>query len=81
MKFDEMKIAYEKHPVSPERKKELFNKGYRVIDIRFKPADAEDESPKAETESKPKTRRKTSTTAKKEPDAPKSTAAKIDDEF
>lgn len=33
------KIAYEKHPVSSERKEELRQKGYKIIDIRFKPAD------------------------------------------
>ncbi len=31
------KIAYEKHPVSPERREELINKGYKIIDVRFKP--------------------------------------------
>lgn len=81
MKFDDMKIAYEPHPVSAERKAELRGQGYRIIDVRFKPADAEDESPKAETESKPKTRRKASTAAKKEPEAPKSNETKLDDEF
>ncbi len=34
------KIAYEPHPVSPERKKELNGKGFKIIDARFKPADA-----------------------------------------
>lgn len=32
------KIAYEPHPVSLERKRELNAKGYKIIDIRFKPA-------------------------------------------
>ncbi|MBP2091688.1 MULTISPECIES: hypothetical protein [Pseudomonas] len=31
------KIAYEKHPVTPERKKELREKGYKIIDIQFAP--------------------------------------------
>jgi hypothetical protein len=35
-----MTIAYEKHPVSPERKAELRAAGYKILDIRFKPADA-----------------------------------------
>lgn len=30
-------IAYEPHPVSPERKKELIAKGYRIIDAKFDP--------------------------------------------
>lgn len=39
------KIAYEKHPVSPERKAELRASGYKIMDIRFKPADAEPSEP------------------------------------
>ncbi len=31
------KIVYEKHPVSPERKTELRQKGYKIIDARFAP--------------------------------------------
>lgn len=38
-----MNIAYEKHPVSPERKAELRAAGYKIIDIRFRPAQAEPE--------------------------------------
>jgi hypothetical protein len=34
-------IAYEPHPVTPERKAELRAQGLRIIDIQFKPADAE----------------------------------------
>ena len=37
----ERPIAYEPHPVSPERKAELVAKGYRIVDARFAPADAE----------------------------------------
>lgn len=33
------KIAYEKHPVSPERKAELRAQGYKILDAIFKPAD------------------------------------------
>jgi len=32
-----MKIAYEKHPVSKERKEELRSKGFKIIDARFDP--------------------------------------------
>lgn len=35
------KIAYEPHPVTPERKAEQLAQGFRIIDARFKPADAE----------------------------------------
>ena len=31
-------IAYEPHPVSPERKAELRAQGKRIIDVRYKPA-------------------------------------------
>ena len=31
------KIAYEKHPVTPERKKELRSKGFKIIDAKFDP--------------------------------------------
>ncbi|MGL4517060.1 MAG: hypothetical protein ACRCUH_10275 [Shewanella sp.] len=37
------RIAYEKHPVTPERKKELRDAGLTILDARFKPADAEPE--------------------------------------
>lgn len=33
------RIAYQPHPVSPERKAELRDKGYKIIDVRFAPAD------------------------------------------
>ena len=35
------KIAYERHPVTPERKAELLAQGFQIIDARFKPADTE----------------------------------------
>ena len=37
-KFTLEKIAYENHPVSRERKRELNAKGFRVLDARFAPA-------------------------------------------
>lgn len=37
------KIAYEPHPVTPERKAELRAEGYKIIDARFAP---EGEEPK-----------------------------------
>lgn len=42
-----MKIAYEKHPVSAERKAELRAQGFKIIDARFKPEGAKEE-PKAD---------------------------------
>lgn len=32
-----MKIKYEPHPVSAERKKALRDEGYKIIDARFAP--------------------------------------------
>lgn len=32
-----MKVAYEKHPVSKERKAELRAMGFRIVDARFAP--------------------------------------------
>lgn len=34
-----MKIAYEPHPVTPERKKELREQGFKILDARFAPKD------------------------------------------
>jgi hypothetical protein len=34
-----MKIAYEPHPVTPERKAELRAQGFKIIDARFAPQD------------------------------------------
>ena len=39
MKRDELKVWYEPHPVSAERKAELRAKGFRIIDQRFMPHD------------------------------------------
>lgn len=33
-----MKVIYEKHPVSPERKSELRAEDYKILDIQFAPA-------------------------------------------
>lgn len=35
--MSEEKIIYEPHPVTPERKKELRQQGYKIIDARFNP--------------------------------------------
>lgn len=35
----EPKIAYEPHPVTPERKRELRASGFTIIDAAYKPAD------------------------------------------
>ena len=40
-----MKIIYEPHPVSPERKAELRAQGFKIIDAVFAPADAEAAKP------------------------------------
>lgn len=46
-----MNIAYEKHPVTPERKAELVGQGFKIIDAKFAP-------PAAPEPDKPKRRRK-----------------------
>lgn len=47
-------IAYEPHPVSPERKAELRALGLRIVDIQFKPADEEStEQPAADAAEAP----------------------------
>ncbi|NNA20455.1 hypothetical protein HBN70_06705 [Pseudomonas lundensis] len=33
------KVVYEKHPVTAERKAELRQKGYKIIDAKFAPDD------------------------------------------
>lgn len=33
-----MKVIYEPHPMSPERKAELRAEGYKILDIQFAPA-------------------------------------------
>lgn len=39
--MNEKPIWYEPHPVSPERKQHLLSRGYRIIDIAYKPKDAQ----------------------------------------
>ena len=41
--MDTKKIAYEPHPVSPERKAELRAAGYQIIDAVFNPNPVEPE--------------------------------------
>lgn len=43
-----MKIAYEPHPVSPERKAELRAQGFKIIDKRFQPKHLIEEKPPVE---------------------------------
>ncbi|MEA5673222.1 hypothetical protein VA602_18025 [Pseudomonas sp. MH2] len=46
------KVIYEKHPISPERKAELRQKGYKIIDARFAPDGYEHPEPTKEEKSK-----------------------------
>ncbi|MNF31784.1 hypothetical protein D3C85_347230 [compost metagenome] len=39
------KVVYEKHPVTAERKAELRQKGYKIIDAQFAPDDYEHPEP------------------------------------
>jgi hypothetical protein len=48
------KVVYEKHPVTAERKAELRQKGYKIIDAKFAPDDYEHPEPiKAEKKGNP----------------------------
>lgn len=38
-------IVYEPHPVSRERKAELLAEGFRIVDAKYKPSEAEDVPP------------------------------------
>ena len=49
------KIAYEKHPLPEGRKEELRAAGFKILDIRFKPEDAE--QAEAEPEKRPYVRK------------------------
>lgn len=50
-------IAYEPHPVSPERKAELIAQGFRIIDAAYRPADEQPAETKTESKPEPKARR------------------------
>lgn len=39
------KVVYEKHPVTAERKAELRQKGYKIIDAKFAPDDYDHPDP------------------------------------
>jgi hypothetical protein len=58
-KFSDRKIAFVEHPVSRSEKVALNRDGFRVLDIRFKPAELRKgdkivERPKPKAEEKPK---------------------------
>ena len=48
-----MKVIYEPHPVTPERKAKLLADGYKIIDDKFKPADLVEDKPKPKAKAKP----------------------------
>ncbi|ALA45596.1 hypothetical protein ABY59_0200029 [Enterobacter phage phiEap-2] len=52
-----LKPIYVKMPITIDEKHEYHRKGFRVIDARFKPTDAEDE-PQVGEEEKPRQRRR-----------------------
>lgn len=47
------KIAYEKHPITRERKAELRAQGFIIVDARFKPANAQAAQAEAPADPKP----------------------------
>lgn len=42
------KIKYLEHPVTPEEKKKWREKGFKIVDIIFKPENVKEEKPEAE---------------------------------
>lgn len=42
------KIAYEHHPVSPERRAELIAQGFKIIDAQFEPRDTTEKIPETD---------------------------------
>lgn len=51
-----LEVKYVEMPISIEQKKEYHRQGFRVIDARFKPADAEE--PAVVEEEKPRRKRR-----------------------
>lgn len=49
-----MKVIYEPHPVTPERKSELTKQGYKIIDAIFEPAKTSEEKPAPKARAKAK---------------------------
>jgi len=54
-----MKIIYEPHPVTPERKAELRAQGFKIIDAVFKPAEEQPEAEAPKRGRKPKAEQQT----------------------
>lgn len=52
-----MKIIYEPHPVSKARKHELRALGYRIIDAKFAPEDAQADVPEPQEPEQPARKR------------------------
>lgn len=70
---------YVKMPITIDQKHEYHRQGFRVIDERFKPADAED-APVEETEAERKARRAAERKAKKEAAAKEQESSAEDEE-
>lgn len=49
-----MKIAYEPHPVTPERKAELRAQGFTILDAVYKPEDGKAEPQPKKVKGEPK---------------------------
>lgn len=47
------KIIYEQHPLSEQRKRELMESGYKIIDARFAPDDYVHPDAKQQRKQKP----------------------------
>lgn len=49
-----MKVIYEPHPVTPERKAELVKQGYKIIDAIFESAKQVEDKPAPKSRAKAK---------------------------
>jgi hypothetical protein len=57
-----MKIIYEPHPVTPERKAELREQGFKIIDAAFEPPKVESGKDQTKEPAAPKGKTKTAQT-------------------
>lgn len=49
-----MKVIYEPHPVTPERKAELTKQGYKIVDAIFEPPKPAEKKPAPKSRDKAK---------------------------
>lgn len=75
-----LKPIYVKMPITIDEKHEYHRQGFRVVDERFKPADAEEVEAVAETDEERKARRAAARKSKKEAEAKEQESSAEDEE-